>query len=357
MKLSISADSARWLCVTAATARVFFGIAIDTPELYSATWLAALMGGVLVLPIGFAANAWTKKHSGMPYATLSTACGKGAVRALSFLWILVMTVDAASIAMGITYSAGYVALRSNSVLYLRTGLMLVILYSVSMNGIGLGSSSRIWIKAFPLLMGVVILLQFSSYRFGFLAPILGKNAATLLQGAFRSAGWYASLFPIWIIAKPGRVHRQVNMVWSLGMSCGLATVLLLLLSMESPAMQGAIHTRVFQFDLLFANGRFPLALQLPLIILWFISLLYLLCSETFASAALLQAFLPKIHGRILILVIVIGIFAVSLTRFSEREITTFLSIWQYIAVWASFLSLFLAAQIRKAGKSQCENAV
>ena len=55
MKFRISDSAAASLSFLAITARIFSGVAMDMPDLHNAGWLAVLLGGVLSLPLAWAA--------------------------------------------------------------------------------------------------------------------------------------------------------------------------------------------------------------------------------------------------------------------------------------------------------------
>ena len=345
----------RPLCVIAAASRVFFGAVVDLPELYGASWLAGLLGGVLFLPFALIADALTRHDPGQPLRILLDGCGKTVSDILCVIIAVLLLWDAACMAQGVTDSAGYIALRKSPVSLLLFVLMAVIWYSVSCNGTGIGGSGRIWSRLIPLLAAAIFFLQLSTYRLGFLAPWLGRDGSTLLDGAFRCAGWYAALLPAWLISDPDERAPRLKLTPCLAAACLSSCLLMAMHGLETPPAQFADRNRVFQMDAIMTNGRFPLSLELPIIVMWFGSLLHLLVLEIFVSAALLQRVFRFTHGRTAAFFCAAAASAAVIADLAEQRSAVFLSGCVYPGAWIAAILLFLAARIRKAGTRKCEN--
>lgn len=333
MKFRITDSAAAPLAVLAITARIFYGVVIDMTNLHNAAWLSVLAGGLLAFPLMFAAHRLREACPSSPVTTLSQRCAPLA-RALAGVLALLSLYDAAVMARAIANSASYVALNSLPMFYLMLPQLLLCLWCLSTNGDAIGTAAGIWKRVLLALMVVVILLQFSAYRPSWLTPILGPGAADLLDGAVRVAGWISMLTGLLLIAErdPHGKTRRFQPIKTLTMCVLLAAALLLLRSMMTPPLfKGEESSIYFQLDTLLSNGRAPLSLQLPLVILWFISLLFLLLFDAFLFAAMLQTALPRFGKRLCIAITVVATAILALSNLVSRSTSQMVAEWLFVA--------------------------
>lgn len=291
MRLRISAQAARRSAWLAAVTRTFCGLAVSG-GLHNGAWIAALAGSLLAVPILAGLNALM---SGRPAFR-----GGPAGRLLMFALAAALLADTA-------YALG---ILSDSAVFLApedTGALLPLLFAaaalvwvVTRNGDAVGFGAALWLKLLPLLLLPVIALQLPHFRPHWVFPLLGEGPRALAISAVRAAGWMAAAFSASILlcdAPPDRGARGLPRAL---LSCGaLAAGLILLRLMMTPAMPGALGSGwLTRLDALVTNGRAPLYVQLPMVLLWNICLMNLAAFDGFASAALLQRLFPRLDGRI-----------------------------------------------------------
>ena len=108
--------------------------------------------------------------------------------------------------------------------------------------------------------------------------------------------------------------------------------LVLLHGMMLPALVRAEgFSRYFLLDTVLTNGRTTLALQLPKMIVWFGSLFFLMLSDSFLCAAMLQTVAPRLPRFVCIGIVAAGIAALALTNISASRVETPVGRWLYAA--------------------------
>ena len=332
MKLQITDESAAPLIALAVSMRIVFGVVIDMPRLYCAGWLSALLGGALALPMAFAVQS------------LRDACGEAPLetnallpRAVSAIFAILSALDGAAVIRCAAQTAGYLSLRTTSLTLLLVPQLLLCLWALKENGSAVGSAARVWWWILPWLLLIVILLEGSRYRFAWLTPLLGSGVSDILDGAVRAAGWMSLMLPIVLCSR--RALRPVRLTcFVAAVSAGL---ILLRTLMTPPLVHSDLTSRYAQFDLLLANGRTPLTLQFPLIVLWLVSLLMLLLFDVLSVALTLQRALPGLSGRFCIFAASLGCTALTLLGAGERADAMALARWLYAAQGALLTALML----------------
>lgn len=349
MKFRISDSAAGSLSLLAIIVRIFGSVAVDMPDLHNAGWLAVLLGGALSLPLAWAAGQLRSHCSVSPFATLTGHC-QPLLRVTAALFALTALLDAAAVARTIASSASYVALNSLPMFALLLPQLLVCLWCLTLNGDAIGFAAGIWNRILPLLLLIVILLQFSAFRPAWLTPLLGPGLPDLLDGALRVSGGLSMLAGLFLIAEqdPDGDRRRFQPIKTMLVCTLAAAVLLVLRSMMTPPLfKGKEASIFFQLDTLLSNGRAPLSLQLPMIILWFVSLLFLLLFDAFLFAAMLQRALPRIGRRLSIAIVLISIGGLALSGFISRESALHISVWLFAAQSALLASIMLFLLIHK----------
>ena len=347
MKFRISDSAAASLSLLAITARVFGGAAVDMPELHNAGWLAALLGGLLSLPLAWAAGQLRARCPVSPFDALSERC-RPLLHAIAGLLAVIALWDAATVARTIASSASYVALNSLPMFFLLLPQLLICLWCLSLNGDPIGFAAGIWLRILPLMMMIVVLLQFSAFKPSWLTPLLGPGLPDLLDGALRISGWLSMLTGLFLIAErdPEGDDKRFRPVKALALCVAIAAALLLLRGMMTPPLFKGKETSIFfQLDTLLSNGRAPLSLQLPMIILWFIGLLFLLLFDAFLCAAMLQRAIPILGKRICTAATLAGICGLALSGLPSRESALHVSSGLFAAQGALLALTMLALAI------------
>ena len=331
MKFKISGSAASSLGMLAMALRILFGVTIELPGLYNAGWIAVLLGGILALPLAFAAT-WLRNASSLsPIGALSKR-SPAWVRVLTASLSLTAVYDAAVVSDIISCSASYVALNSVNMIYLMLPQLLLCYFALSFNGDAIGFSAGIWNRILPWIVVIIIFVEFRQFRLPWLTPILGPGAAPLLDGALRVAGWLSLLTGLLMISeKDTREGKPLRPVWLMVRCCLIAAVLVLLHNLMTPALvEAEASSRFFLLDTLLTNGRSPLSLQLPMMILWFIGLFLLLLFDAFTSVALLQATVPRLTKLPCILIVLGAIVAMSLGNLTANDIVLAVQKWLYV---------------------------
>ena len=330
MKQTLSPSAAMAGAGAAVLARLYYGLTVESPGSPGGAWLSALLGMGLALP----AVHWARP--------LGRQGG-----ALIPLLLALTAVDAASVMEGTAFSESFLAFSHVAVPVLMLPLALAALRVTLLGGNAIGSAARVWMRALSVLMAVVVACQWPWYRPAWLMPLLGDGPAAVLRRGVQSAGWISMLAmgTMSLCEKPPRAGRVTV---CLALSAGVAAVLIALRLMMAPQLAGAVLSRSARVDALLTNGRAPLNLQLPMIVIWFMAMLHLLCFEGFLTAALLNRCFPRLNWGLCCAVTVAGVYAMA--AFGFRETT-----WLAAARFLTLLLAILAARMwRKGGARACE---
>ena len=358
MKLSISRNAITTSACVAIATRIFYGLVIDSPSLYNGAWISALIGALLAAPLIWCIHmTFTDGNNALlngPFKT-NTLPHLPLIIAL----ILSASIDGAITARCIANSARYVAFDYIAMFYLLLPLFFAAFWCVNCNGDAIGAGARIWVKTFPLLMIIIIILQFPHYRLDWLTPILGSGWQDILDGGLKTAGWISTMGGMLMLVNHDSPteSRALHPVITVGIATGLAMFLIALRLMMTPTLFSDDNlSRLFQLDSLLTNGRAPLSLQLPLLIIWFVSMLNLMIYDTFIAAALIQRIFRKLHGSICGIIAVLGVAVLSLTPFSNASNAEIISMWQFLGVAGTALISVLFNLKSKGGKQSCKFA-
>ena len=275
MKLSLSREAAWAAMLLAIIARVFVGVTLEVP-FHNGAWLAVLLGGALAMPviIGF------ERLAGL----------NGGRQVISFVLLILTLLDGGQTARTIALSASYLALDQISLIWLVVPIYVAVIWCMLHGGDAIGYSAQVWIKAFPFLLIVVLAMQFTSLQPAWLLPLLGSNALGIVRESLRIAGWIVIPSGVLTLAEPLSSPDSPRKTAKTVVYSVLTTVVLVILrQMLIPTqLREYANTHVGRLDTFLTNGREPLYLQLPLIIMWFIGTLHVFCLEGFMAAALLQ---------------------------------------------------------------------
>jgi len=348
MKIQIGEAAASSLILPAVTMRVYYGIAIDTPSVGNAGWLSALLGGLLALPFMLAVRQLRKQCASSPVADVESS---QAAKPLMVVFAFSAAFDSAFITNAIAGSASYIALNAISLLYLILPQLALCLWCLTRNGNAIGTSAGVWNRILPLLMLIVVILQLPDYRPAWLTPIFGPGLPEIIDGAISTAGWLSLSAGLLLAAEnePGVPKPRIRPLTGLLLCVGIAAFLLALRSLMTPTLpESTLATRYFRQDILISNGRASLSLQLPLTILWFMGLFYLLLYDALSCALMVQNIFPKLN-RLPCLLITLGItIGIIVSGIGNRSAGQLISRWLF-AAHGGTTALWMLVRFRKGG--------
>ena len=353
MKLQLPLSLARPLAFAAVTTRLLMGIFLDLPWLYNAGWIAALGAILLCAPLGMLADRAARAcRSGIAEA-LEERGGRAVARPVFALLSLVCIYETAVTSRVLSNTVRHVALAEASAISLLLPLLLAAMLCACLGGQAIGGAARIWVRVMPVLMLIVLLLQFRSFRPAWLTPLLGPGANVLASGTVSASGWLSMAALPWLCA-----DREENGAKQRGALSTLAAIgifsaaVLALLAMMAPPSVRTDLTRTYQLDKLLANGRVTQTAQLPLILLWYNGLLFNVTADLFFAAKLLQLTFPRLDGRLAVLLGGAVSGAVAMLGWAEQRMVVSYARWLFAVVGILMLALF-AAPLRKGGKRAC----
>jgi hypothetical protein len=285
MKLSISRDAVLPAAFVSAATRIFLDLALDGNPIHNGVWIAALLGALPVIPYLICLDLLAGQHD------------PPARRSLAGLLLTVTALDAARIVSVVLRTSGFLTLEPVNPVILVIPMALATLWCIWRNGDAIGYAAMLWRRAFPVLMLVVILLQWGHYRAQWIRPWLGNGWGDIVEGASRTASCYVPATSILFVCKPAdKAVKWRPAVARIVLASAVAALLLVLRLMMLPS--GMSDTPwISRLDALLTNGRAPLYLQLPMIVGFFTGIMHLLTCECFAASALLQQLVPGLGGR------------------------------------------------------------
>ena len=280
------------LITTAMIMRMYWGLSLYFPYPLNASWLCPLVGLAIYLPFAFALWQTAALGNSSPWENLTRRAPRGVTNVIGLGFALLLIYDAATVVQLTALSSNVLALNDVSPVLLMLPLALVILCAVRLGADALGNSARLWLCVLPLFIVVILLVQFRNYRFGWLTPILGGGAASILSGGVYCAGCMALMSLPWLLALPDRYGGRL-LPWA-ALSAVAAALLMLSQQLLIPAMMGTELNTAARIDLILNNGRMTLSPQIILDVLWFGNMLYLISAETVTAAEYLRMLLPKL---------------------------------------------------------------
>ena len=342
MKLSISRDAVLPAAFVAAATRIFLDLALDGNPIHNGVWIAALLGALPVIPYLICLDLLASR----PDST--------ARRSLAGLLLTVTALDAARIVSVVLRTSGFLTLEPVNPVILVIPMALATLWCIWRNGDAIGYAAMLWRRAFPVLMLVVILLQWGHYRAQWIRPWLGNGWGDIVEGANRTASCYVPATSILFVCKPaeGTVKWRSSVVRIFLASAVAALLLVLRLMMLPSGMSDGPW--ISRLDALLTNGRAPLYLQLPMIVAFFVGIMHLLACECFAASALLQRLAPGLGGRVCA-GIVTSMSAILPFVYSFRSIQDRLMPWLFAVAALPVALAALSENGLQGGKRPCED--
>jgi len=338
LKLSISRRASIPAAFVGATVRIFLDLALDGGTIHNGAWIAALSGALPVIPYLICLDAVQSNQM--------------ASTSLRLILMTVTALDAAHVLSICVRAAGYLALDYVPVQYVALPLALAVLWCVWRSGDAVGYAAMLWVRVFPALLLLVVALQIRHYNPRWLLPMLGNGFRNITTDAARASGWFVPATAIYFVADNSgdRTGKRPLIVW-LFFAPAVAALLLILRLMMAPTGLYDL-TWEARLDALLTNGRAPLYLQLPMILVFFISTLHLLTGECFAASALLQRLIPALGDRLCAAVVTVACTGISLSGFTVDAVD-FIAPWLYVAVAVPVALSALVQRMPKGGGRPC----
>jgi len=110
---------------------------------------------------------------------------------------------------------------------------------------------------------------------------------------------------------------------------------------------------LFRLDTLLTNGRAPLYLQLPMIVLWFSSMLHLLVGESLVVALLLQRAFPTLDGRLCSILASLGAVLAFASPLPRTLPSSPIPQWLFIGILAAAIPGRVVLHRKKGGQNPC----
>lgn len=265
---TISRASAVSGVAAALISRAFYGLMVEGPALDNGAWLSILVGLALALP-----TLWLFR--------------RGVGRSARLLLAAALFVDAMKALEGAAFSESCIAFNHIPSAVLALPLLAAAARCLVLGGDAVGASARIWMRLFIPALGLIVALQWSYYRPLWLTPVLGHGPGRILRGGVRCWLWMVMLGGAGMALCREQVRFE-RVVRTLAVAALVTAMLILLRLMMAPACLSGDMGRALRLDALLTNGRAPLLLQLPMIVIWFVGLTHLLCFETWCAVALVR---------------------------------------------------------------------
>ncbi|MEE1200440.1 MAG: GerAB/ArcD/ProY family transporter [Christensenellales bacterium] len=355
MRLTISDGSAASLVCVAGIVRIFSDVVMNGQKLYNSGWIAVLLGGLFTLPIALAASLLKRTY---PQGSALTRPKNLLLRRLFSGFFLLLSIVYLLLAAGttrtISTTANFIALTNSVHALLLLPQLAVCALALCAGGTAIGESAHLWKKILAALLLLVIVLRISVLRPGWLYPLLGPGWPDLFSSGLRIAGKLSLLFSACLLSQENpRYPRRLSPLRILAVVVGLSSAMLLLRSMQIPPMtDGKTESSFFQLSTLLTNGTAPLTMQLPLIVLWFVGLFFLLLFDSWMGATLLSLAIPSLPHS---LVMILSVSGVCIGSILGNSLTTEIA-GSPTLLYGSSLLLFLSLLLQHRSGGEPRNA-
>lgn len=358
--------SAYALGFCALTTRIFIAIAIDLPSTLNAGYLCVPAACAANLPSALCMWAlWRPIPYIAPAERMEQACGRTPLRALCLLLCLMSVYDTAASARLVAASVDYAASNTFSISALSVVAVLGAALVCLVGGAGVANASRIWFVITGILLGIVLLIQLPHIKISWLFPLLGPGMGTLVSGACSLSGAITPLIALWLCMQqekgedrqggaPYRPTGASGMVKLLLFSSLCAALLLAVYSMLVPALVQAPSYRAFHLDRLLTNSRLSIALQFPMLLIWFLCLTALMSFNMLMAAMMLKRVVEKMHYAAALGLVSLAALPLLFWNISDRIALNAFNAVRYWAVTLPFILLCAAGFLRLAWRKRHE---
>ena len=273
MNISLSRTAAFAGAGLSILCRLFYGLMIESPEVSNGAWLSVAIGFILSVPLILLFRA------------------ERAGRYVQWVLLPLLLLDAGDVVEIIAFSESCLAFNHIAKAVLMVPLILTALWCAFLGGDAIGASARIWMHVFLFLMLVIIICQRRYYHPAWLTPALGYGWEGILRAAVRAAGWMSAI-ALSAMRLCSQTPRRGRVLRCMALACAAAVALIVFRSMKTPVMDGDGLRRDIRIDAILTNGRAPLYLQLPMIVIWFVAILHLFCFECAVIPGLAERCIP-----------------------------------------------------------------
>lgn len=355
MKLKPERNNVSPLVVVALTTRIFWCMQLTFARAQNAAWLCPLVGFVFCLPFLFAMTQLSCADSGILVANRKSRVSNIIFNGCKFLIASILILDCAASMRILINMAGVMALSDATVATLELPLVLIIAIVVILGMNVTVYNARLWLRIVPLLLVVIIAVQFKAYNPSWIMPVLGGGIHELVSGGLLCAG-YMCLLTMLLPASQSKPCVNTKKAFGNTLSASAAASgLLLLHQMLTPAMPDLYLTDASRIETILSNGRVTISLQLLMIILWYGNTLQLITAEAAAGAACLRRTLPHIHIRYIAAFIAL---VTALTAYKQQILITSqyrYAKWLYPVLGATVLVLMICTVFRKGARKACNS--
>lgn len=258
------------LVYVAFVSSVYRLIVIDLSETGNAAWLTVLLGAIMALPALFSACALLRHP-----ASVRSVIGKTPYRLLCGALAAVYTFEAAVAFSSLAESAAYAAL------YVVPGWALLIFTFITASviayrgGNSVGGVAAVWVWAAPALYALTAIPQLESINPNWLMPLLGPGWETLLRCACPVSLLFSLIpFSMLLDDRTRETHGKPGSLLRLFIFCAISVSFLCAVHASVyPSLPFLSNSRSMRLDLLLSGGKTNRAVQLPMLLLWYGSLI------------------------------------------------------------------------------------
>ena len=344
MRLAICRESALAAAFVAIVARLFIGLAVDDGAVHNGAWIAALLGTLPAIPLLLCMDRLPRRTGGRRNLALGI---------LVPLLLLAALADSGLVLSDLVRSAGYLALDRVPPYSLAIPVCAALFWCLCRNGDAIGYGAMLWARLSPVLILIVALLQARHLRPEWLRPVLGGGWPTLMESGARAAGWFVPAAAVLLVQNDGGRDdkcRSRSALMPAGAALVAAALLLLARMMTPTPLHGS--SWLDRLDAVLTNGRAPLYLQLPMVVLWYAGMLHLLTCEGFVASAMLQSMLPTLDGRVCSALVAIATGVLSASPLPAALSVGAAAQWGYVAA-ALLAALAAISSEAKGGSVPC----
>jgi len=318
LKLQISSRPARAAALLAIVVRMFIDLTVDQ-AIHNAGWAAALLGGILATPWILGVIQVRRNKAGLPLL-------------LRLALLMATLLDASLSLASVVRSAGYLTLEHVSYFYLLIPASLVALWCVLKNGNAIGYGAMVWIRVFPVVILIIVILQFRHYSPAWLCPLLGNGLWETGIYGIQCSGriMIASGILLTVEDSDNQAEALRPHLRMLTAAVGMSSLLIVLRLMMTPTMIRGAQSWFARLHSLLVNGRALLYLQMPMITLWLTGLMHLLVCESFVATASLQSLVPRLDGKWSALTVMLTVAALSVYSLFGNGLAISLSVWSAV---------------------------
>lgn len=329
--------------------RIFCGMGIEYAAAYNASWLCPVAGLALSLPFALNIRLAGRMGNDSPWNNLSARSPKWLSGCLTVLFAAALLYDCAIILRLTASTANFVSLNDVSLPWLTLPLLLTAFAVACLPADTEGNNVRIWLLLLPILLIIVAAVQFRSYNPSWLTPILGGGLSAIAQGGLQCGGWTALLFLPWLTAVPDR--KKNNPLRPGILAVCAASVLLIALQMLCPALVETNLSEIARGEIILSNNRVSHILQMFLTLLWFGSLLHLICIEISAAVSFVLNKINQMPRWAAAAVCTTTAGIISISDLVRNSITGKVYIYQFIIIGAGFALIMIICIFGNRGNS------